>query len=129
MFLVECIKSKYLYIIAGIGYTLVIASAIPIYTSGMDLVCEITYGIGESTSDGVIMLGNQLVGIIGIVISALLRSYVKKIKWLTNAFGTILFLISLFFLAKCKEDLKRTNTDRNKEQNIENEVKIKEKDN
>ena len=129
MFLVECIKSKYLYIIAGIGYTLVIGSAIPIYTSGMDLVCEITYGIGESTSDGVIMLGNQLVGIIGIVISSLLRSYVKKIKWLTNAFGTLLFLISLFFLAKCKEDLKRTNTDRNKEQNIENEVKIKEKDN
>ena len=45
----------------------------------MDLVCEITYPIGESTSDGVMMVGNQLIGIIGIIITALLRTHFPTI--------------------------------------------------
>ena len=114
MFLMESIKSKNLYLVAGFGYALVFGSILPIYSSGMDLVCEITYGVGESTSDGIIMIGNQTMGIIGIVISALFRTYLKKYKWLTNAFCICLFLVSLFCLYCVKEDLKRTNDEKEK---------------
>ena len=112
----ESVKSKSLYIIIGILFTLVISSAIPIYTSGMDLVCEITYPIGESTSDGVIMVGNQLVGIIGIIITALLRTYLEDVKVLSNIFCILLFFISLFFLFllhRAQPELKRSKQDEN----------------
>ena len=112
----ESVKSESLYIIIGVLFTLVIGSAIPIYTSGMDLVCEITYPIGESTSDGVIMVGNQLVGIIGIIITALFRTYIKKAKVLSNIFCILLFCISLaclFFLHRAQPELKRSKQDEN----------------
>ena len=112
----EVVKSKYLYIYIGILFTLVIGSAIPIYTSGMDLVCEITYPIGESTSDGVIMVGNQLVGIIGIIITALFTTYIKKAKVLSNIFCILLFSISLcclFLLHRANYQLKRSKQDQN----------------
>ena len=115
MFLMESIKSKNLYLVAGIGYTLIFGACVPIYSSGMDLVCEITYGVGESTSDGIIMIGNQAIGIIGIVITAMFRTYLKKYKWITNAFCICLFLVSLFCLYLVKEDLKRTNDEKEKE--------------
>ena len=111
----ELSKSKYLYIIIGVLYTVVVGSAIPIYTSGMDLVCEITYGIGESTSDGVIMLGNQVFGIIGILITSFLRTYLKSIKFLTNLFCILLFIISLFCLISlynAKPELERSEQDK-----------------
>ena len=110
-FVLELVKSKNLYIIVGVLFTLVIGSAIPIYTSGMDLVCEITFGVGESTSDGVIMLGNQAIGIIGIFISALLRTNLKHIKYLTNIFCIFLLGISLICLFFVKQELKRTEKD------------------
>ena len=122
----EVVKSKYLYIYIGILFTLVIGSAIPIYTSGMDLVCEITYGIGESTSDGVIMLGNQFLGIVGIIISALLRTNLKRIKYLTNVFCILLFLISLICLVilhKASPTLERQEED--KKQNPEDDKEIR----
>ena len=96
--LIETIKTKYLYLIAGFGYTLIIMFAVPIYTSGMDFVCELTFGVGESTSEGVIMLSNQAVGIVGIFITDLLRTNLKRYKYWTNVFGILLFLISLIFL-------------------------------
>ena len=117
----ESVKSKSLYIIIGILFTLVISSAIPIYTSGMDLVCEITYPIGESTSDGVIMVGNQLVGIIGIIITALLRTYLEDVKVLSNIFCILLFFISLFFLFllhRAQPELKRSKQDENNNNNL-----------
>ena len=82
----------------------------------MDLVCEITYPIGESTSDGVIMVGNQLVGIIGIIITALLRTYLEDVKVLSNIFCILLFFISLFFLFllhRAQPELKRSKQDEN----------------
>ena len=96
--LIETIKTKYLYLIAGFGYTLIIMFAVPIYTSGMDFVCELTFGVGESTSEGVIMLSNQAVGIVGIFITDLLGTNLKRSKYWTNVFGILLFLISLIFL-------------------------------
>ena len=113
----EFVKSKSLYIIIGILFTFLIGVAIPIYTSGMDLVCEITYPIGESTSDGVMMVGNQLIGIIGIIITALLRTYLESVKVLSNIFCILLFIISLiclFFLHRAKPELKRSKQDENK---------------
>ena len=111
IFLMEFVKTKYLVYVSYVGYTLIIGFAVPIYTSGMDLVCEVTYGIGESTSDGIIMIGNQIMGIVGIIINYLLRIYLKKYKWLTNFFGFILFLVSLYCLFCAKEDLKRKKED------------------
>ena len=112
----ELVESKNLYIIIGVLFSFLIGVAIPIYTSGMDLVCEITYPIGESTSDGVIMVGNQLMGIIGIIITALLRTYLEKVKVLSNIFCILLFIISLiclFFLHRAKPELKRSKQDEN----------------
>ena len=115
----ELVESKYLYIILGVLFSLVIGVAIPIYTSGMDLVCEITFPIGESTSDGAIMVGNQLIGIIGIIITALLRTYLEKVKVLSNIFCILLFVISLiclFFLHRAKPELLRSKQDENNNQ-------------
>ena len=117
----ETVKSDNLYIIIGVLFSLLIGVAIPIYTSGMDLVCEITYPIGESTSDGVIMVGNQLIGIIGIIITALLRTYLESVKVLSNIFCILLFFISLiclFFLHRAKPELKRSKQDENNNNNL-----------
>ena len=114
--ILEKVKSKSLYIIIGVLFTLIIGSAVPIYTSGMDLVCEITYPIGESTSDGVIMIGNQFLGIVGIIITALLRTFLKNIKYLSNIFCILLFSISLcclFLLHRTDYQLKRSKQDQN----------------
>ena len=114
--ILEKVKSKSLYIIIGVLFTLIIGSAVPIYTSGMDLVCEITYPIGESTSDGVIMIGNQFLGIVGIIITALLRTFLKNIKYLSNIFCILLFSISLcclFLLHRADYQLKRSKQDQN----------------
>ena len=120
--LMESLKTKYLLYVSYIGYTLIIGFAVPIYTSGMDLVCEITYGVGESTSDGIIMFGNQLMGIIGIVINYIFRIYLKKYKWLTNFLGILLFAVSLFCIWCVEEDLKRKEEDENRYNN-ENLIK------
>ena len=121
--LMESLKTKYLVYVSYIGYTLIIGFALPIYTSGMDLVCEVTYGVGESTSDGIIMFGNQLMGIIGIIINYIFRIYLKKYKWLTNVFGILLFAVSLFCLWFAEEDLKRKEED-DKRINEENLIKF-----
>ena len=121
--LIEIIKTKYLYLIAGFGYTLIIMFAVPIYTSGMDFVCEITFGVGESTSEGIIMISNQVVGILGIYITDLLRSNLKRYKYLTNIFGILLFLVSLIVLYFVNPVLVR-----NEKDHVNNEFEIKEID-
>ena len=45
-------------------YTLTISFTTPIYTTSMDYVIELTYPVGESISEGLIMTGNQLFGVI-----------------------------------------------------------------
>ena len=62
------------------------------------------------------MVGNQLVGIIGIIITALFRTYIKKTKVLSNIFCILLFCVSLaclFFLHRAQPELKRSKQDEN----------------
>ncbi len=94
----ETITNKYLGVTSFICYTLIIGFAVPIYTSGMDFVCEITYPVGESTSEGIIMSFNQIMGIIGIIICDSFRTYLKEYKFLTNLFCIVLFVISCLCL-------------------------------
>ena len=89
----------------------------------MDFVCEITFGVGESTSEGIIMISNQAVGILGIYITDLLRSNLKRYKYLTNIFGILLFLVSLIVLYFVNPVLVR-----NEKDHVNNEFEIKEID-
>lgn len=98
LILMETITNKYLGVTSFICYTLIIGFAVPIYTSGMDFVCEITYPVGESTSEGIIMSFNQIMGIIGIIICDSFRTYLKEYKFLTNLFCIVLFVISCLCL-------------------------------
>jgi len=131
LILMETVNKKYLGITSFICYTLVIGSSVPIYTSGMDFVCEITYPVGESISEGVIMTCNQIMGIIGILICDSFRTHLKQYKFLTNLFCIFLFIIScvtLFFvnpeLVRNKEDtVEKDNIDKEK---IENSKKDEE---
>jgi FLVCR family feline leukemia virus subgroup C receptor-related protein len=130
LILMETINQKYLSIISFICYTLIIGFSVPIYTSGMDFVCEITYPVGESISEGVIMTFNQIMGIIGILICDSFRLYLKQYKFLTNLFCIILFIISCVTLLFVNPELKRNNKDRKNQinNNIEN-IKDEEENN
>lgn len=99
-------------IVAGFGYTLVISSIVPIYTTGMDYVCELTYPVGESYSEGLIMSANQIMGIIGILICDTFMEYIPKAKYLTNVFGLLLFIVSLISIVCIDEVLKRNLKDK-----------------
>ena len=113
--LMETIEKKKLGITAFICYTFVIGSAVPIYTAGMDFVCEITYPVGESISEGIIMSFNQIMGIVGIVICDSFRTYLKKYKFITNLFCILLFIISLINLLFVNSELIRTGKDMKEE--------------
>ena len=121
LILMETINQKYLSIASFICYTLIIGFSVPIYTSGMDFVCEITYPVGESISEGVIMTFNQIMGIIGILICDSFRLYLKQYKFLTNLFCIMLFIISCVTLLLVNPELKRNNRDRKKQIDKENE--------
>jgi FLVCR family feline leukemia virus subgroup C receptor-related protein len=109
--LMETVNKKYLGIISFICYTLIIGFAVPIYTSGMDFVCEITYPVGESISEGIIMSFNQIMGIIGIVICDSFRTYLSEYKFLTNLFCILLFIISCISLLFVNSELVRNKKD------------------
>ena len=109
--LMETIQKKSLGLTSLICYTLVIGATVPIYTSGMDFVCEITYPVGESISEGIIMSFNQIMGIIGIIICDTFRTYLKKYKFMSNVFGILLFSISLISLFLINPELVRTGKD------------------
>ena len=126
--LMEVIKKKNLGITSFICYTLIIGTAVPIYTSGMDYVCEITYPVGESISEGIIMSFNQIMGIVGIIICDSFRTYLKKYKFLTNLFCILLFIISLFSLFFINSELVRNLEDNKKKQTKDNDDKNEEKE-
>jgi len=121
--ILETVNKKYLGITSFICYTLVIGSSVPIYTSGMDFVCEIIYPVGESISEGVIMTCNQIMGIIGILICDSFRTHLKQYKFLTNLFCIILFIISCVTLFFVNPELVR-----NKKEKIEKEENVEEKE-
>ena len=122
LILMETINQKYLSIISFICYTFIIGFSVPIYTSGMDFVCEITYPVGESISEGVIMTFNQIMGIIGILICDSFRLYLKQYKFLTNLFCIFLFIISCVSLLLVNPELKRNNKERKNPINNKNEI-------
>ena len=109
--LMETIAKKNLGLTSLICYPFVIGVTVPIYTSGMDFVCEITYPVGESISEGIIMSFNQIMGIIGIIICDTFRTYLKMHKFLTNVFCILLFSISLISLFLVNSELVRTGKD------------------
>ena len=47
-------------------WTITSSSILPIYTCGMDFVCEITYPVGETISGGIMMVSTQISGIISV---------------------------------------------------------------
>lgn len=52
------------FIIIAVLYIFLCFCIIPIYSISMDLVCELTYPVGESISGGIIMTSCQITGII-----------------------------------------------------------------
>jgi len=129
LILMEITNKKYLSIISFICYTLIISFSVPIYTSGMDFVCEITYPVGESISEGVIMSFNQIMGIIGILICDSFRIFLKQYKYLTNLFCILLFIISCVTLLFVNPELKRNNIDSKEKPNNGNNNDGEEKKN
>ena len=125
--LMELIEKKSLGITSFICYTLIIGSTVPIYTTGMDCVCEITYPVGESISEGIIMSFNQIMGIFGIIICDTFRTYLKNYKFMTNLFCIILFIISLISILLVNPELVRTGKDiQNKSNDDEKKYLIEE---
>ena len=53
-------------IILLILWTLCSFSIVPIFTCSMDFVVELTYPVGESISGGLIMMVNQITGILAV---------------------------------------------------------------
>jgi hypothetical protein len=76
--------------------------------------------VGESYSEGLIMSANQIMGIIGILICDTFMEYIPNAKYLSNAFGLLLFIISLISIAYIDEVLKRNLKDKGSE--ISNEL-------
>ncbi len=64
IFLETQIENKFYFVL--FLCSLICSSILPIYTVGMDFVCELTYPVGESISGGFIMSFNQIFGVIGV---------------------------------------------------------------
>ena len=126
--IMESIDKKSLGKASFICYTLIIGSSVPIYTSGMDYVCEITYPVGESISEGIIMCFNQIMGIIGIIICDSFRTYLKKYRFMTNIFCILLITISLISLYFVDSELVR-NLEDNKNKKLIKDKEEKEEEN
>lgn len=94
-------------------YTIIISSLVPVYTTEMDYVCELTYPVGESTSEGLIMSSNQISGVIGIVLFDLFMKYdwLRQYKFLPNILGISFAFISLCSLMTIEEKLIRHEKD------------------
>jgi hypothetical protein len=76
----------------------------------MDFVGELTYPVGESISDGIIMTSSQIGGILLILLASYLIENVKPLLLTNLIYGLCLLVsfISLFFL---EEKLLKTQTD------------------
>jgi len=64
-FFLEYIE-KNLFIYISILWSICSIAILPIYTCSMDLVCELTYPVGETISGGFIMTCTQISGIISV---------------------------------------------------------------
>ena len=117
--LLETVDSKP-FIQAIVLFSCIIAFIVPIYTTGMDYVCELTYPVGESISGGLIMCFNQLSGIIGILIADVLIHHCEEYRYLTNILAILMIagsLVAVFFI---EEKLLRNEKENEHKKEIEN---------
>ena len=103
----ELVDKKYTQYICSALYIITISFITPIYTTSMDYVIELTYPVGESISEGIIMTGNQLFGVVGTLICDFFMEYVKGIRYLPHLFFIFLILISFICVLLIKEELNR----------------------
>lgn len=115
--LLEVVAEEQLFIVIIILFSLLICCAVPIFSTGMDYVCELTYPVGESISGGLIMCCNQISGIVGILISNAFIEFVPDHRYLTNLLAIVLFVISIVCVWMIKEKLLRN--EKEKENEIE----------
>lgn len=125
----EMLSSKYRYYFAFSLYTLIISSIVPIYTTAMDYVCEITYPVGECISGGLIMCFNQIIGALGIVVSGLFEKYFPNLRFLSNSLGLLFFIISLIAIATLEGKLIRNKQDQLIEEEEDSEPRANSKSN
>lgn len=92
----------------------------------MDYVIELTYPVGESISEGIIMTGNQLFGVVGTLICDFFMEYVKEIRYLPHLFFICLLLISFICVLLIKEELNRHIKDTTPSENDPEEDKVEE---
>lgn len=120
--LLEVLSERYALIVAFVLYTITVSSIIPIYTTAMDYVCELTYPVGESISEGLIMSSNQISGIAGIVLCDCFMEYWPQWRYLTNVFFIGLFVISFISIMTIKEKLVRLEKDEEKKEDTKEDV-------
>ena len=120
--LLEILDEKNAVYIAFVFYTLTVSSIVPIFTTSMDYVCELTYPVGESISEGLIMSCNQISGIIGILICDSFMEYLPQYRFLTNVFIIFLVLISLINIVFIREELHRNKKDIGEESESNDEI-------
>lgn len=132
----ELVDKKYTLYICFILYILTISFITPIYTISMDYVIELTYPVGESISEGIIMTGNQLFGVVGTLICDLFMEYVKEIKYLPHLFFIFLIFVSVICSILIREKLNRhekdiapSEIDAKEEEEHEKEQKVEESKN
>ena len=94
----------------------------------MDYVIELTYPVGESISEGIIMTGNQLFGVVGTLICDFFMEYVKEIRYLPHLFFICLLLISFICVLLIKEELNRHIKDTTPSENDPEEEQHNEED-
>lgn len=120
--LLEILNKNNAVYIAFVFYTLTVSSIVPIFTTSMDYVCELTYPVGESISEGLIMSCNQISGIIGILICDSFMEYLPQYRFLTNVFIIFLVLISLINIVFIREELHRNKKDIGEESESNDEI-------
>lgn len=118
-FLMEITNKGRAYISVTL-YSLIFSSVIPIYTTGMDYVAELTYPVGESYSGGLIMCSNQITGALGILLVDYLIDNFKDKKYLPNLMFCIMLAGSLFSILFIKEKLLRTEKEQSEFKDMEN---------
>ena len=126
--LFELADKKYTQYICSVLYIITVSFITPVYTTSMDYVIELTYPVGESISEGIIMTGNQLFGVVGTLICDFFMEYVKEIRYLPHLFFICLLLISFICVLLIKEELNRHIKDTTPSENDPEEEQHNEED-
>lgn len=99
------------FVVLVICFPIIAICSLPVYSTGMDYVIELTYPVGELISGGFVMTGAQLVGIAMTFLSNYFTD-VLEIRYLPNVLCCGMFLLSFITLLFLKEELIRNNKDK-----------------